>query len=53
MIAWGIDLGGTKIECAVIKIEGNGFEVLHRQHIAHPDFRIGVKWFSDFIAKLS
>jgi fructokinase len=33
MIAWGIDLGGTKIECAVIKIRGNDFEILHRQRL--------------------
>jgi len=35
---WGIDLGGTKIECAVITYEkndsrSNDFEVLHRERI--------------------
>lgn len=33
-LAWGIDLGGTKIECVVLNFETNELEILCRKRIA-------------------
>lgn len=39
MITWGIDLGGTKVECIVINFKDNDFEILCRQRIPTEAFK--------------